>query len=334
MQQYHAPIATPSPENLAKAADFLRSGQLVAFPTETVYGLGADATNPDAVARVFTAKGRPAHNPLIIHIADSHDAEKLAVLNDRSRAVMDMFWPGPLTLVLKRQVNAGIAENACAGLGTIALRCPNHAGARALIATTGRPLVGPSANPSGFLSPTTPLHVATGLGPHLAMILSGGQTEIGLESTVLDLTTSESTLLRPGAISAADLAPLLGNVVHSDGNPDRPSAPGQLLRHYAPRLPLRLNARDLAPDEAFLGFGPNPFAPKGGLARLNLSQNGDWTEAAHNLFAMLAILEQSGARAIAVAPLPDIRDYGIADAVRDRLYRAALASADLVTGTE
>lgn len=329
MQQYHVPITTPSPENLAKAADFVRSGALVAFPTETVYGLGADASNPSAVARVFAAKGRPSHNPLIVHIADSGDAAALAMLDDRARALMTMFWPGPLTLVLPRRPDAGIALSACAGLDSIALRCPNHAVARALIAAAGRPLVGPSANPSGYLSPTTPLHVAQNLGTHLAMILSAGPTEIGVESSVLDLTTATATLLRPGAISAADLQPILGELALSDGNPDRPTAPGQLLRHYAPRLPLRLNARTLDADEAFLGFGPNPFAPKGGIARRNLSERGDWAEAAHNLFAMLAELEQSGARAIAVAPLPDMRDYGIADAVRDRLYRAAAASQEL-----
>jgi L-threonylcarbamoyladenylate synthase len=326
MQKRQPIIAQPTPENLAKAAETLRNGGLVAFPTETVYGLGADATNRDAVARVYAAKGRPAHNPLIVHIADSVAAESLALIDERTRAVMAQFWPGPLTLVLPHRPDSPITDMARAGLNTIALRCPNHATARQLIALTGRPLVGPSANPSGRLSPTTPLHVADGLGEAVAMILSGGQCDIGVESSVLDLTTNQAVLLRPGAINAVMLAPLLGDVRQSIGNPDQPSAPGQLLRHYAPRLPLRLNARDVAADEAFLNFGPNPFAPKGGVMRRNLSEAGDWEEAAHNLFAMLADLETSGARAIAVAPLPDTQDYGIADALRDRLTRAAAAS--------
>ena len=333
MQTRQPIIAQPTPENLAKAAEILRNGGLVAFPSETVYGLGADATNPDAVAKVYAAKGRPGHNPLIVHVAESDAASALAILDDRAHAVIAAFWPGPLTLVLPLGHASPVAANARANLNTIALRCPDHPTARALIRQTGRPLVGPSANPSGRLSPTTPLHVAEGLGQHLEMILSGGRCTIGVESSVLDLTTDQAVLLRPGAINAAMLAPILGTIHHSVGNPDQPSAPGQLLRHYAPRLPLRLNAREIAPDEAFLGFGPNPFAPKGGIARRNLSENGDWEEAAHNLFAMLAELETSGARAIAVAPLPDPRDNGIADALHDRLRRAAASTEPLPTET-
>lgn len=323
----NSPTILPGSEaGIARAANALRAGEVVAFGTETVYGLGADAYNPDAVARVFALKQRPPRNPLISHIDSLAMAENLARFDARARDIARQFWPGPLTLILPYRDDAGVADAARAGLQTIALRLPAHETARRLIAAVGRPLVAPSANKSGRLSPTSAMMVAESFAGELPLILGSGRCKIGLESTVLDLSGSEPLILRPGAITADDLAELLPGLGEFTGHEElAPKSPGLLLRHYAPRLPLRIEVRDpqLGDDEAFLGFGPNPFASKGGAQRLNLSPSGDLDEAARNLFAMLRQLEDSGAVRIAVAPVPNI---GLGRAINDRLRRAAAAS--------
>ena len=296
-----------------EAARSIRSGRLVAFPTETVYGLGADATADRAVAAVFEAKGRPRFNPLIVHVAGRGEAEALAVFDDRARRLADRFWPGPLTLVLPRRPDCPVSLLASAGLDTLALRWPAHPLAEALIRAAGRPLVGPSANRSGRLSPTTAAHAAAELGQSAAMVLDGGPCRFGLESTVVALGDGLPILLRPGALDAdaieAETGPL-AEPAPSAGDEPRPS-PGMLLRHYAPDSPLRMGAEAARPGEAMLGFG----AVDGDL---NLSPAGDLAEAAANLFAMLRRLDGRGG--IAVAPVPE---RGLGRAINDRLRRAA-----------
>lgn len=298
---------------IEEAARSIRAGRLVAFPTETVYGLGADATDDRAVAAVFEAKGRPRFNPLIVHVADRGGAEALAVFDDRARRLADRFWPGPLTLVLPRAPASPVSWLASAGLDTLALRWPAHPLAEALIGTAGRPLVGPSANRSGRLSPTTAAHAAAELGQSAAMVLDGGPCRFGLESTVVALGDGLPILLRPGALDAdaieAETGPL-AEPAPSMGDEPRPS-PGMLLRHYAPDSPLRMEAEAARPGEAMLGFGA-----VGG--DLNLSPSADLAEAAANLFAMLRRLD--GGSGIAVAPIPE-RSLG--RAINDRLRRAA-----------
>ncbi len=298
---------------IEEAARSIRAGRLVAFPTETVYGLGADATDDRAVAAVFEAKGRPRFNPLIVHVADRGGAEALAVFDDRARRLADRFWPGPLTLVLPRTPESPVSWLASAGLDTLALRWPAHPLAEALIRAAGRPLVGPSANRSGRLSPTTAAHAAAELGQTAAMVLDGGSCRLGLESTVVALGDGLPTLLRPGALDAeaieAETGPL-AEPAPSMGDEPRPS-PGMLLRHYAPDSPLRMEAEAARPGEAMLGFGA-----VGG--DLNLSPSADLAEAAANLFAMLRRLD--GGSGIAVAPIPEC---GLGRAINDRLRRAA-----------
>ena len=300
---------------VARAARLIRAGKLVAFPTETVYGLGADATSDRAVAAVFEAKGRPRFNPLIVHAAGRAEAETLAVFDDRARRLADRFWPGPLTLVLPRAPESPVSRLASAGLDTLALRWPAHPLAEALIRAAGRPLVGPSANRSGRLSPTTAAHAAAELGRSAAMALDGGPCRLGLESTVVALGDGPPALLRPGALDAeaiqAETGPL-AEPVPAAGDAPRPS-PGMLLRHYAPDSRLRMEASSAHPGEAMLGFG----AVEGDL---NLSRSGDLAEAAANLFAMLRRLDGGGG--IAVAPIPE---RGLGRAINDRLRRAARA---------
>ncbi len=298
---------------VARAAGLIRAGRLVAFPTETVYGLGADATDDRAVAAVFEAKGRPRFNPLIVHVADREAAEALAVFDDRARRLAGRFWPGPLTLALPRAPDCPVSWLASAGLDTLALRWPAHPLAEALIRVAGRPLVGPSANRSGRLSPTRAAHAAAELGRSAAMVLDGGPCRLGLESTVVGLGAGAAVLLRPGALDAeaveAEIGPLAEPRLAADDAP-RP-APGMLLRHYAPDSPLRMEACATRPGEAMLGFG----AVAGDL---NLSPSADLAEAAGNLFAMLRRLDGRGG--IAVASIPE---RGLGRAINDRLRRAA-----------
>lgn len=319
---------------LATAADEIVHGRLVAFPTETVYGLGADATSESAIARIFEAKKRPRFNPLIIHVADAKQAEKYVEFDARAKLVAESFWPGPISMVLKRKPGCAISLLAGAGLETLAIRAPDHKAAQALLQKCGVPLAAPSANRSGQVSPTTPQHVAESLSDvNDLSILAGGKCTVGLESTVLDLTGETPAILRHGAVTAEDLEPLIGPVTlpGADTGTDAPKSPGQTLRHYAPDLPIRLNAVDVAPDEALLAFGKTKFMGLrgGGFAndlpdeRLqNLSPVGDLNEAAANLFAMLRRLDDSGAAGIAVMAVPET---GLGLAINDRLKRAAAA---------
>jgi L-threonylcarbamoyladenylate synthase len=314
------PIVPSTPDRIAEAARYLRQGGLVAFPTETVYGLGADATNDLAVAALFSAKGRPTFNPLIVHVPNLTVAERFAVFDDRARELTRQFWPGPLTLVVPKREGAPISELATAGLGTVAMRCPAHPVALRLIAEARTPLAAPSANKSGRVSPTTAAHVAADFGDTIEFVLDGGPTEVGLESTILDLSNATPRLLRPGVATREEIEAAVGTSVHVDGvtDPARPTAPGQLASHYAPRAAVRLAASDVRADEALLAFGPATL--QSAVATINLSTTGDLIEAAAHLFAALRTLDASGAKSIAVMPIPDT---GIGRAINDRLIRAA-----------
>ncbi|MDD3021694.1 MAG: L-threonylcarbamoyladenylate synthase [Alphaproteobacteria bacterium] len=323
-------IAAPTPEILTEAARILREGGLVAFPTETVYGLGADATNGEAVARIFAAKGRPSFNPLISHGADLNMLLNEAEFDDRALALADKFWPGPLTMILPRKESGKISDLACAGLKTVALRIPDHPVALQLIAQAGIPIAAPSANASGTLSPTAPHHVADSLGDAVPLILAGGAAQFGLESTVVDLSGADTVIVRAGALTAEDLADCIGgDVTYELAATDNPRSPGQLLKHYAPNIPIRLRAVDVAPDEALLAFGSTKFMGIRGGGKAsdlpnsqlrNLSETGDLLEAAANLFAMIRQLDNPSNKAIAVMDIPDT---GIGIAINDRLSRAA-----------
>jgi L-threonylcarbamoyladenylate synthase len=305
------------PGQIADAAAILKAGGLVAFPTETVYGLGADATDDRAVARIFAAKGRPHFNPLISHLATPDEASALGRFDNRATALARAFWPGPLTLVLPRTADCPISLLAGAGLATVALRVPAHPLAHALLAAAGKPIAAPSANRSGAISPTTAAHVQASLGDRVDAILDGGAAQVGLESTVIDLSGDEARLLRPGGVARAAIEAVIGPLAAPDAaGPLR--APGLLESHYAPLLTLRLNAKDPAPDEALLAFGPK--VPQGAALMLNLSKRSDLTEAAANLFAHLHALDRPGRRAIAVMPVPE---EGLGEAINDRLRRAA-----------
>lgn len=301
-----------------QAARLIRAGGLVAFPTETVYGLGADATNGEAVARIFAAKHRPDFNPLIIHVATMADAELLVQFDDRARAAAVAFWPGPLSLILPRSIDCPVSLLAGAGLPTLAVRVPAHPVARALILAAKTPIAAPSANRSGEVSPTSAGHVAVSLGGAVDMILDDGPCAVGLESTVLDLSQPAPMILRPGAVTAEALEAVIGPLAAPDASETEPRSPGQLLRHYATRIPLRIMARKIAENEALLAFGPAPL--KGAAATENLSEKGDLIEAAANLFAMMRALDRPEYDAIAVMPIPD---DGIGRAINDRLRRAA-----------
>jgi L-threonylcarbamoyladenylate synthase len=306
---------------IAEAARLIRAGELVAFPTETVYGLGGDATNERAVARIFEAKGRPQFNPLISHVLDAGEAQRLVQWNESAEKLAAKFWPGPLTLVLPRTKDSPIALLATAGLDSAAIRAPAHPVAQALIRAAGRPIAAPSANRSGAVSPTRAEHVAESLGGRVKLILDGGPCEVGLESTVLDLTTTTPTLLRPGGATREAIEAVIGPVALSDAIPSGDSArksPGQLDSHYAPARPVRLNATSVAGDEALLAFGLRP--PAGARQVLNLSPDGDLAEAAANLFAHLRALDQPDNARIAVMPIPQT---GLGLAINDRLRRAA-----------
>jgi L-threonylcarbamoyladenylate synthase len=295
----------------------------VAFPTETVYGLGADATSGPAVARLYDAKGRPAFNPLIAHVADIADAERLARFDaDAARLAKD-FWPGPLTLVLPKAAGCPVAELAMAGLDTIAVRVPAHEVARDILAAFGKPVVAPSANRSGHVSPTCAEHVAADLAGRIDLIVDGGATPVGVESTIV-ACLGEPVLLRPGGLPRAAIERSLGRSL-ADPAPARdtagPIAPGMLATHYAPRTRLRLNALRVAAGEALLAFGPLPAeGAERAACVLNLSARGDLVEAAANLFAHLRALDAAGAGAIAAMPVPR---QGLGEAINDRLERAA-----------
>jgi L-threonylcarbamoyladenylate synthase len=309
-------LALAAPETIAHAAALLRGGQLIAFPTETVYGLGGDATNERAVAAIFAAKGRPRFNPLILHVPGLKEAEAVAVFDDRARRAAARFWPGPLTLVLPRRADSGIALLASAGLDTVAIRVPHHPVAQALLRATGRPIAAPSANRSGRVSPTEAAHVAAELGDRVALIIDGGRTQVGIESTVLDLSGETPGLLRSGGVTVEQLTEFLGPI--AEPGADLPRSPGMLPSHYAPSLPLRLEAVGFRPDEALLAFGPD--APPGFAEVLWLSRSGDLAEAAANLFAMLRRLDRPPFTGIAVMPIPE---RGLGRAINDRLRRAA-----------
>ncbi len=313
-------IVPASPDSIARAGELIAAGRLVAFPTETVYGLGADATQGRAVAAIYAAKGRPSFNPLIVHVSDMRQADAHAILDERAEELATRFWPGPLTLILKKRPGSPISELVTAGLDSVAIRVPAHPVARALLSSAGRPIAAPSANRSGRVSATTAIHVAEELGEAVDLILAAGKSPLGLESTILDLSGDRPVLLRPGAVTDADIAEAIGPFSLSDGDPDRPNAPGQLRRHYAPDTRLRLNAAMADPGEALLAFGPNPFAGRLAKTVLNLSETGDLNEAAANLFAMLRMLDAGGHPSIAVMPIPEI---GLGAAINDRLRRAA-----------
>jgi L-threonylcarbamoyladenylate synthase len=314
-------VPTPVPATDAaveQAAHLLRAGELVAFPTETVYGLGGDATDDAAVARIFAAKGRPRFNPLIVHVPSLLDAEALAVFDDRSRAVARRFWPGPLSLVLPRRPDCELSLLVSAGLDTVALRAPAHPVAQRVLRAARRPIAAPSANRSGRVSPTTAQHVAAELGDQVALILDGGPCAVGLESTVLDLTGAIPALLRPGGASFEALSEVLGRIETPAAGEDAPRSPGRLASHYAPLLPVRLDAASAHPGEALLAFGAP--APPGFAEVLYLSRSGDLVEAAANLFAMLRTLDRPRFTGIAVMPIPE---EGLGRAINDRLRRAA-----------
>ena len=296
---------------LAAAADLLRQGQLVAFPTETVYGLGGDARSDRAVARIFAAKGRPRFNPLIVHVPDVAAAREFGVFDDRAERLAAAFWPGPLTLVLPLR-SAGLSDLVTAGLASVAIRVPAHPVAQALLRASGGPLAAPSANPSGRVSPTRADHVMAGLAGRIAAVLDGGPCAVGVESTIVGLVGA-AELLRSGGVVLEALEAVLGPL--SSGEPQvRPTAPGQLASHYAPEAAVRLGAVSVDPGEIGLGFGPGAFD-------LNLSDSGDLVEAAANLFHMLRQADRLAAgRGIAVAVVPEV---GLGRAINDRLRRAA-----------
>ncbi|HVZ99220.1 MAG TPA: L-threonylcarbamoyladenylate synthase [Caulobacterales bacterium] len=296
-----------------RAAEILRAGGLVAFPTETVYGLGADARNPAAVARVFAAKGRPRFNPLIAHVPDLAAARAHARLHPLAIRLAERFWPGPLTLVAPRLESSSVSELACAGLSTIALRAPAHALAQELLAAFGAPIAAPSANRSGHVSATTAAHVREDLGTLVDSVLDGGPATLGLESAIVAVgDDGRAALLRAGAIARAEIEAVTGELGSA---PAAIAAPGMMSSHYAPRARLRLDAEAPRPGEAYLAFAAP--APRGGLT---LSERGDLVEAAACLYAHLRTLDALGADVIAVAPIPN---EGLGEAIRDRLARAA-----------
>jgi L-threonylcarbamoyladenylate synthase len=311
-----ADIAPAGAAAIVRAAALLRAGRLVAFPTETVYGLGGDATNDPAVAAIFAAKARPRFNPLIVHVRDLAEAERLAVFNSPARRAAARFWPGPLTLVLPRQPSAGLSMLASAGLDTVAIRVPTHPVAQALLRETECPIAAPSANRSGRVSPTEAAHVAEDLGDEVALILDDGPTPVGLESTVLDLSGEAPALLRPGAVTSEALTELLGPIARPGSG--LPKSPGMLASHYAPRLPVRVAATEARPGEALLAFGPD--ARPGFAEVLWLSRSGNLAEAAANMFSMLRSLDRPSFTGIAVMPIPE---HGLGRAINDRLRRAA-----------
>lgn len=308
-------IYSNTEQNILKAAEVIKSGGLVAFPTETVYGLGANVYDSQAVSKIFAAKQRPKFDPLISHIADVDVLRTYAATDERVFALAKHFWPGPLTFVLKRIEENPSIDLACSGLRTLTVRMPNHPIALSLIKASGVPIVAPSANKYQSISPTTAKHVADGLGENVDMILDGGSCKVGVESTIIDLTGKSVVMLRAGGTAKEDIEEFLGEkILINEGNPDLPTAPGQLLRHYAPKNTLRINAEKPDDDEYFIGFGNID-------GDINLSKNGNLTEAAANLFAYLRIADENAVNGkIAIAPIPF---NGLGLAINDRIKRAS-----------
>lgn len=304
---------------IEKAAQILSAGGLVAFPTETVYGLGVDARNGRAVASVYAAKGRPSFNPLIVHVASLNAAKRFATFNDIALKLASEFWPGPLSLVLPLTGNHGLSELVTAGLDTVAIRVPQHSTAQALLRAFDGPLAAPSANPSGRISPTQAAHVIGDMTGMIDAVLDGGACSVGLESTILKVEGDQVSLLRAGGISVEQVEACLGQPLTMPNDPKTPQSPGQLQSHYAPNAQVRLNATALNEREILLGFGPNCAG-----AALNLSPSGDLLEAAANLFSYLREMDEiatkAQAKTIAIAPVPM---SGLGLAINDRLKRAA-----------
>ncbi|MGL4811140.1 MAG: L-threonylcarbamoyladenylate synthase [Beijerinckiaceae bacterium] len=313
---------TATPADIAAAAAILRGGGTVAFPTETVYGLGADATDGLAVAKIYAAKGRPQFNPLIAHVADAATAQTLGLFNADARALARAFWPGPLTLVVPSAPDGPVSDLARAGLDSIGLRVPDHPIASTLLRAVQRPVCAPSANRSGHISATTAAHVLADLDGKIDAVLDGGATAVGIESTIVACLPDGTRLLRAGGVPRAALERVLGRAVESHAPDSTLLAPGMLSSHYAPRAQVRLDVTAVHPGEAVLLFGPSQ---PGGLdsagPRINLSPRGDLAEAAAGLFAALRTLDASGAASIAVSPIPT---NGLGEAIRDRLQRAAV----------
>jgi L-threonylcarbamoyladenylate synthase len=311
---------------MAQAARLLTEGGLVAFPTETVYGLGADATNPAAIARLYQAKGRPAFNPLIAHVSDLAAATRIACFDATAIALAEAFWPGPLTLVLPKTNDCAVADLATAGLDTVAIRVPAHRIAREILRAFGGPVVAPSANLSGHVSPTSAAHVQSDLAGRIDLIVDGGAVAVGVESTIVGCFDAPM-LLRPGGLPRGEIEKLLGRTLlqppqDPDGHSGQPLAPGMLASHYAPRTQVRLNADRVEAGEALLAFGPAVVpGTDAAIAVMNLSPRSNVDEAAANLFGYLRALDGKGARAIAVMPIPH---HGLGEAINDRLRRAAV----------
>ncbi len=330
LSEKHGNVMSADQAGFSHACGILRSGGLVAFPTETVYGLGADATNARACASIYEAKGRPSFNPLIVHFPNSAEVEQRVIFTPQATKLAKYFWPGPMTLVLPRRDDCDIAELCSAGLESLAVRVPGHPIAQELLKRSELPLAAPSANASGKISPTTAEHVAHSLGDRVPCILEGQACSVGLESTVIDLTGETPVLLRPGSLTQTEIEAVIGPIVLGQSimeskAEDKQStskqfkSPGLLKSHYAPSLPLRLNATTVLPDEVLLAFGPSPLA--GAAFTENLSIKADLTEAAANLFAALHVLDsQKEIKGIAAMPIPF---EGLGMAINDRLKRAA-----------
>lgn len=303
--------------NVIKGAEIIKNGGLVAFPTETVYGLGANIFNPKAVAGIFEAKGRPSFNPLISHVSSVEEIKEFVIADERALFLADKFWPGPLTFVLPRIDENPSLDLVCAGLKTMTVRCPNHKVALELIKTAGVPIAAPSANRSQSISPTTADAVYESLGNRVDMILDGGQCEVGVESTILDLTTSRVVMLRAGGVTKEQIEEALNEkVLVSDGNPDKPTSPGQMLKHYAPAKKFRINAEKPLDGELYIGFGEEYD-----FGEMNLSKTGDLREAASNLFLFMRMADKNDRySSIAMAPIPN---EGVGLAINDRIKRAS-----------
>jgi L-threonylcarbamoyladenylate synthase len=313
------PVVPASDQAIAEAAERLRAGRLVAFPTETVYGLGTDATNGAAVAGIFAAKNRPRFNPLIVHVPSMAEAERLVVFCAVSRALAAAFWPGALTIVLPKQPGCPVADLTTAGLDTLAIRVPSHPLATKILRAAGVPVAAPSANRSGRVSPTRAEHVAADMADQDVLIVDGGAAPLGVESTVVAVQAGKVIMLRPGGVTAEDIARVTGQPIERSLHAQaKPLSPGQLASHYAPRADVRLEATGMAAGEAMLAFGPD--VPEHDGPSVNLSVRGDLKEAAANFFAALRTLDASGAATIAVMPIPRT---GLGEAINDRLQRAA-----------
>jgi L-threonylcarbamoyladenylate synthase len=310
-------LLNAAPATLAEAAGILRAGGLVAFPTETVYGLGADATSGLAVAKIYAAKERPQFNPLIAHVADLAAAECFGVFNSDAQKLAQAFWPGPLTLVVPITQNCAVSDLARAGLSSIALRVPAHPVAQALLHAAGMPVAAPSANRSGRVSPTHALHVMGDLEGRIDMVIDGGAAQVGVESTIVSCLDGKVVMLRPGGLARAEIERVIGRKLDVPESTTI-NAPGMLASHYAPKAKMRLDVTSIEKDEAILDFGGR-FADVQ-QASFDLSPSGDLKEAAANLFAFLRALDATGADVIAVAPIPH---EGLGEAIRDRLARAA-----------